>query len=109
MALKKPTTTGGKGTAAGKTDCKTLLKFPTLLSYLQDDKYEDGSPRERSKLSVFIEAGHVKMALNDPAERRSCYITSDSLQDALTTLEDGLKVDGVDWRPWNGSTKKKGG
>jgi len=107
MPIKKPTTTGGKGTAVGKCDCKTLLKFPLLLSYMQDDKYEDGSSRERSKLSIFIEQGHVKAALNDPGERRSAYCTADTLQGVLELLEDGLKTEAVEWRGWNHNTKKK--
>lgn len=107
MAIKKPTRTEGKGTPVGKCDCKTLMKYPVLLSYMQDDTYEDGSKRERCKLSIFIEQGHVKAALNDPGERRSAYCTADTLADLLGVLEDGLKTDGVEWRNWNGSTKKK--
>lgn len=107
MAIKKPTMTGGKGSAGGKSDCKTLKKFPVLLSYLEDDAYEDGSKRERAKVSIFIEQGHVKAALNDGDAKRSCYVTADSLQDVLELLEKGLKDDSVDWRAWNQNTKKK--
>ena len=58
-------------------------------------------------LSVFVEAGWVKVALNDKDQRRSCYVSSETLSSCLEALELGLAGNTVDWRAWNHNTKKK--
>lgn len=79
---------------------------PGLMEYLTHDKYEDGTPRERSALSVFIEDGWYKLALNDKDLRRSLYVTAESLIEALKALERHLLADTGDWRSWSGGKKK---
>lgn len=86
---------------------KTLLGFPNLLSYLVDDKYDDGSSRERAAVSLFIEGEVVKLALNDKDQKRSLYVAASTLLDAFKALERLLAGGGGEWRVWNARTKKK--
>jgi len=79
---------------------------PTVVSYLWETAWDDGKGRETSTLTIFLEDGCLKLALNDRACMRSLYVTSTSLQDALKTMEEALREGVVDWRAWKGSRKK---
>jgi len=93
--------------ATGCTDEQLAKKFPTVVSYLTDTKYDDGSSREPSSFTVTCSAGGVQVALNDKELKQSLYSTSGTLQDALKLMEKAL-IDGIDaWRPW-GRKKGKG-
>jgi len=98
----------GRGGQANGVDCNVLSGLPTLLSYLTDDKYEDGSPRQRSTLTLFIEEGMVKLALNDRQEHASLYLAAEGLGTALEALESKLEAGTGDWRAWNNRTRKAG-
>lgn len=107
VALRKAQAAAAGKPVSNKVTCKSLVKLPTLLSYLQEETYEDGSKRELASVAVFVERGWVKVALNDKDQRRSLYITSESLSGALEALEMAIQDDKGDWRPWNHNTKKK--
>lgn len=107
MPLARPSAPSPQaGTPAFVAD-KTLSMFPVLLSYLVDDVYEDGGPRERSAVSIFVEGAVVKLALNDKAAKRSLYVASDGLLGAFKALERLLESGEGEWRQWNARTKKK--
>ena len=89
------------------SDDKFLKKFPTVLEYLADTKWEDGTEREASTLSVFVEDGQFKLALNDRDGKRSTYLTAGTLDMALASLEAALLRGSCDWRSWNARTKKR--
>lgn len=82
-------------------------KHPLLLSYLQDVSYDDGSSREPSSMSVFVEDGLFKIALNDRDLKRSAYVSADTLSGCMAALEAQLGKGVADWRAWNKGSKKK--
>lgn len=89
-------------------DEKWAKGLPILCEYLSHSAYEDGSPRERSKLSIFSQDGLVGVALNDPEEHASLYRTGESVEKALQALEKALGASQADWRRWNvGKSRKK--
>lgn len=106
--VKKPASSEAKGggSAGPVQDPQLRAKYPTVLEYLTQATWDDGSARETSALSVFIEHGYVKVAVNDRACRRSLYVAAKTLQEALAAAEEQLKDDAADWRPWGGKTKK---
>lgn len=83
-----------------------LSKCPGITEYLSKSLYEDGKPRQTSTLTVFIEGGMVKVALNDRDVERSSYMSGEGLEDALRSLEKHLVEEKVDWRAWGGKRKK---
>jgi hypothetical protein len=74
--------------------------LPLLVEYLCSQKYDDGSKRERSTVTLFVEDGSVKLALNDRGEKRSLYVSSDSVDGAFSLLELALAADHPPWRKW---------
>lgn len=83
-----------------------LAKCPGLVEYLSLGRYEDGTPRQPSTITVFIESGRVKLSLNDRDVERSAYVTGEGLEDALKTMERHLVEGKADWRSWGGKKKR---
>lgn len=85
----------------------TLASCPLLLEHLVADTYEDGSARERSALSLFVDGSTMKVALNDRDSRCSLYVAGDTLEACLKLVEGVLERGGGDWRSWSKGGKKK--
>lgn len=81
--------------------------WPTLWAYLTDEEYSDGSPRERSTLTFFIEDGQPKACLSDRQEDRTLWVSASSLQDLIVRLEALLATGKAEWR--DSRVGKKGG
>lgn len=82
-------------------------KYPALGAYLFDVTWDDGSARETATLFFFVEAGQLKLCLNDRALRRRAFLTGPSLDELVDALEAGLQSEGLDWRPDRDWTKKR--
>jgi len=82
-------------------------KYPALCEYMSDDKWEDGSPRKVSSVSLKFQDGLVLATLNDQDGNRGLYRAAPSVHEALTALDKAAIDPGADWRAWNGNTKKK--
>lgn len=107
--MKRPAAdTGVTAAGGGGADSVFAKKHPLLWAMLTDTQWDDGGARDVSAISLFVEDGRWKGALNDKDLRRSAYVTADSPQAVLLTLEDGLRSNQLDWRSWGKSTKKKG-
>ncbi len=106
--VKKPTIAND---AAGKPvelkDNEFVKKWPTVLSYLSDDTWDNGDTRKTSTLTLFIEESAFKIALNDRDLEQSVYLTGESLRDVLDATEKCLRSNTADWRPWNRAKKRK--
>lgn len=96
-----------RGSPGVFADQKWREKYPTVCQYLADDVWEDGKPREVSKIAVTSQDGLVLVMLNDGELRRSLYVTGDTVEKALAALERQLIAAGADWRAWGGNKKKK--
>jgi len=107
MPLRKPEPAPSAAEGSPVLGDKTMAQYPLLLSYLMDERYEDGSPREKSALSVFVEDGRLKVALNDKDCRRSLYVASDGLQGGLKAMESLLGTGKAEWRAWGKQARKK--
>jgi hypothetical protein len=82
-----------------------FAKLPILWEYLQAEAYEDGTKRQPSALSVFVEGRVCKVALNDKDVQRSLYASGDTVEEALKALERFLALPKPDWRRWAGKKK----
>lgn len=90
----------------GVQDTAFASRYPVLLMYLSDTKWDDGSAREPSTVSLFIDQGVFKASLNDRDGKRSMYVTGSTFQACLDALEGNLAHDEGSWRSWNNRTKK---
>lgn len=85
-----------------------LLKGrPTIGMFMYDCWYDDGSPRELSKLSIGLVPSGVQISLTDPDNRSTAFTTSSSVSEALDELEKALTSNVDPWRPWPKSFGKK--
>jgi len=107
LAMRKREKTNGASVAAAVPDDAWFAdQYPRITEYLADVKWDDGTPREPSTLSIGFVDGGVRIALNDKDGRQSAYTNAHTVQDALKALEDALEADLVTWRAWD--RKKKG-
>ena len=107
--VKRPTDSSGHGSSSeALVDAKFCKDFPLLLTYLTDGRWEDGSARILSTISLSVEDGRWKLCLNDKDLRRSLYFTGDTLQDVFRSVEKALGGSSADWRKWNAQTKQRG-
>jgi hypothetical protein len=73
-------------------------RLPSLIEFLTEPQYEDGSPRELPTLTLFAESGCLKAALNDRDGGRVAFVTAVSLEALFEALEEGLVFGNLDWR-----------
>lgn len=105
--MKKPEQASAKKQGKHETSDEAFAKkFPTLLEFLTTAEWEDGTARETSTLTVFIEDGAFKVAVNDRDLKQSIYLTGKTLQDALGAAERALGGGTADWRAWSGKKRK---
>lgn len=106
--MKKPVKDGAAprvsvGVCSDEQFCK---RYPTIVTYLTDDQWDDKTAREVSVLSVSVRDGLIALALNDKECKQSLYTQAETLGEALKLLE-GCLVDGSGvWRPWKAGKKK---
>jgi len=79
-------------------DGKFTDKHPTLVEFLTRVVWEDGSPREKGSVFVFIEDGMVKACLNDKDSLQVAFVSSVTFAGLWEALEKGLRDDTLDWR-----------
>lgn len=104
---RREATPKGEVATAAVSDPNFEKKFPKVWEYMTRLHFDDGEPRQLSKVSLFVENGKFKAALNDPEERASLYVAADTVDAVLKALEATLASENPEWRPWNGNTKKK--
>lgn len=88
-------------------DLKWKEKYPTLVEYLTQDTWEDKQPRELSTVSIKCQDGRVLVVLSDVDQKRSLYMSGETVEKALQSLERAASGPGGDWRAWHGNKKKK--
>lgn len=97
--MKRPVSSPDGAVSPSVPDAGKLLRgCEHLWAMLTDDKWDDGSFRERATLLLLCDGGIVKLWLNDKALARSAWVSGTSLEEALCTLEAGLYDDTVGWR-----------
>lgn len=97
------------GTTASERPAQlgVLKDCPRLVEHLCDETWDDGSARERSTLSLFLEGGMFKLSLNDRETGASMIVSGDSLQEAFKAIEKRLAGERpADWRKWKRDKRK---
>lgn len=97
---------GGKAGGGVCSDEGFLKKYPTIVTHLSDDKYDDGGARELSTLAVSIREGQIAIALNDKDLKQSMYTMAETLTEALKLLEGALAAGNGEWRPWKAGKRR---
>lgn len=83
------------------------LLYPTLMEYLAEERYEDGTPRRTSTVTLFFAEGSVKLSLNDRDLDRVAFVTSTTIEGCLGILESKLKESSIEWRASQGGGGKR--
>lgn len=100
MGLVRKAELGQKGATLGPVKPAMMEReMPLVTSYLFDDAYENGEARQRSTITVMAgDLVGVKVVLNDRAEAMSLWVTGESVDDALLTMEILLSKPDAPWR-----------
>lgn len=106
--MKRPDTKTAGANASGiqSIDDKWMKRYPTILQFLCDDKYDDGGAREVSALSVSIREGDILLALNDKDLKQSVYTQAHSFEEGMKLMEEALRDGKAQWRPWKAGKRK---
>lgn len=91
----------------GMPDATFMKDYPSIAAYLSDPVWDDGTPRELSTLSISVDDGQIRLALNDKDGRQSAYTNALSVKDAFKALEQALAKDLITWRAWDRKKGKK--
>lgn len=84
-------------------------EMPGLWAHISESRYPDGSPRQTSTVTVFVDAGVLKVCLNDRDNGLTAWGAGATLCDALHALEVGLQGDSLSWRSSAGQRGRKRG
>lgn len=96
-----------KTSGDGWPDEAWAKKHPQLVIWLSDDRWDDGTTRELSSLSLKYQEGMVLASLNDQDGKRTLYKAAGSVAEAIQAIEKALQTGNAEWRSWNHRTKKK--
>jgi len=90
-------------------DGPVVRQFPAILEFLTATAWAPGEPRKPGTLTLFTDEGCWKGSLNDKDAERSAFVTGDSPEGVLASLERGLADDTLSWRSWqaNGAKRRK--
>jgi len=95
--LCRPAKAEAKGAAVCGDDV-AVKRFPTLIEYLGQDTWEDGSAREVSTVLCVMEGGLFKACLIDKEGDRTLWVTTSTLGKLWEALEAAVSADRPDWR-----------
>jgi len=111
MPLKVPGrgSTNGSATAPATSEGQYLGKLSNLMEFLCSVSGPEGGKREPGTLQVTSRSGKWQLKVKCPNGRVYAFVTQDSLDEALETVELGLESGDLDWRPdtWEGARKGK--
>lgn len=90
-------------------DAKFTSRFPSIAEHLSATFYDNGKARLPSTLSIRVEEGEVRLALNDVDKSRSMFTAASTLDKGLEAMEKHLAATGGTWRPWKAKAGGKRG
>lgn len=95
---------------APPADAEFTSRCPALAEYLSARSYPDGTQRQTSSLTVFVEDGCFKAVLNDRDQEQALFVSERRFSDLFEALEILLQSDDVPWRKnrSKGQFKSKG-
>lgn len=80
--------------------------YPALYEYLSAVLFSDGSPRETSTMTIFVEHGRFKAAVNDRHNEGVLFCSADTYGELMEVVEECLKTGDGDWRDKSGKRRK---
>lgn len=80
------------------SDPEAAKRWPLLLAYLTQDKWDDNTPRQPSSLLLFGDGGLIKLMLRDRDAALCCWVACPTLSDGFDAMEAALGDPGTDWR-----------
>lgn len=101
VALRRPGVGGsidGGGGGRPPVGCRLTEGYPTIFEFLTRDKWDDGKARQRGTLLISWSEGRFRCWLNDKDAARSAWVSQETLSDLLSTAEEGLAGDSLEWR-----------
>jgi hypothetical protein len=108
--LRKRVVAGQIPTAPASADCcPVFVNYPGIWEMMTADIFAGGEKRLTSTVTLFYEAGVVKVCLNDRENGLTAWSSGVTPSDALDALESGLQADSLAWREGGKRVGKKGG
>lgn len=81
---------------------------PSIMEFLAEDRYEDGSARRTGTINLFVQDGQVKGCINDRDTNQNSFVSAESIEELLAVIEAKLSSSSVEWRDAGGkSTRRK--
>lgn len=105
--MRRPSSGGGAtGDAAdAAAPGKVLGKLLAVWEFLTETEWGEGEPRRTGTVLLFVEDGRVKVCANDRDSDSVCFVSGSTPDEALGSLDQGLRDGDLDWRP---SSRRKG-
>ena len=85
-------------------DCSDLTwqqRYPAISEYMLSVTWDDGSPRKPSSLSIRFGSDGVVVSLQDQELKQGAYTTAETVDEALTLLNDAIAAGKCRWLRWN--------
>lgn len=99
MAIKRrDAARNGEGASSSPPEPESVKKFPHLVEFLTETKYEDGSERKTGTLFIFVQDGVWKGMVKDPDAGEVLWTTADGLFGLLKVMDGKVSDDKADWR-----------
>lgn len=111
MPLKKPNVGASErsGVRAASWQSSPLAALPSLMEFCSLTLLEDGSKRPVGTLQISTSQGRWQLKLKDPGSNVYCFVTGETLEDALLAAEEVCATGEGDWRADTWQGKKPGG
>lgn len=99
MALRREAAGPGQVEQGPEPDEGFKGDYPYITEYLYSGAFEDGTPRQRSTITLMAGDVHgLKCVLNDREQARSLWVTAPDLVDLMETLEHALASEKPSWK-----------
>lgn len=100
MSLLRKEDLEGRGGTGPRvlTDHKFASDYPILWSYLTQNKWQDGSPRQTSSLLLFADDGILKGMLRDRDAGLCLWVAGATVSGLFDALEAAVSDSKADWR-----------
>jgi hypothetical protein len=89
-------------------DEKWAKDFPFVVEMLVAVRYDDGTVRVPSQLTIKEQDGQILASLSDKDLERGLYRVSSTVLGAVRALEKAIAENSADWRPWKPQKGGKG-
>jgi len=70
--------------------------FPVLWEFLAVQR-DLGEMHKTGSVTLFVDGDKIKLCVNDRPRRHSCFVSGDTLLEALARVDRGLKEGSLNW------------